>query len=75
MLRLTGLPSPAGFPRASVTRLEDRIEIRFSGPESATHLDVPLGYLGPDDDHESVELRLLDQLKRLGYEVRRERPT
>ena len=58
MLRLTGLPAPARYPRASVRHAADRIEIVFSGEEGATLVDVDLRLLGPIDDLEAVQLDL-----------------
>ncbi|MGH2888738.1 MAG: hypothetical protein ACRDNJ_03820 [Solirubrobacteraceae bacterium] len=74
MLRLTGLPAVARFPRATVRRGPDRFELGFHGGDASTRIDVDRRYLGPDDDPESVELALLGQLQRLGYEVQRLEP-
>lgn len=71
MLRLTGLPNVVRYPRATVTRDEERILIRFSGRRHGEQtLSVPLGYVGTDD-HETAELELLAQLQRIGYDARR----
>ena len=69
MLRLTGLPARARYPRATVSHGEGRIEILFSGEEGSTRIDVDLRYLTGVDDLEATELRLLAQLQELGYEV------
>ena len=69
MLRITGLPARARYPRATVSRGEGRIEILFSGEEGSTRIDVDLRYLAGVDDLEATELRLLAQLQELGYEV------
>ena len=69
VLRLTGLPAPARYPRAVVRRAEGRIEIVFSGPEGSTQIDADLRLLGPVDDLESVQLDLLANLQAQGYET------
>jgi len=69
MLRLTGLPNVARYPEATVTRDEERISILFSGPHGEQAMSVPLKYVGGDG--EGAELRLLAQLQRIGYTVRR----
>lgn len=74
MLRLTGLPAVARFPRATVRRGREGFELGFHGDGTSTRIAVDRRYLGPDDDPESVELALLGQLQRLGYEVRRLEP-
>ena len=74
MLRLTGLPSIDRCPRAEVRRSPGRIELRFLGPDCDQALDVELGLLGPDEDPESVELRLLARLREIGYDVERLAP-
>jgi hypothetical protein len=71
MLRLTGLPAPARCPKATVRRSEGRIELRFLGPDCDEGLDVDLRLVGPDEDAEAAELRLLAQLEALGYSVER----
>ena len=73
MLRLTGLPAPARYPRAAVRRAEGRIEIVFSGEEGATRIAVDLRLLGPVDDLEAVVLDLLAKLQAQGYDARWER--
>jgi hypothetical protein len=73
VLRLTGLPAPSRYPRASVRSLEDRVEIVFSGDEGATRIDVDLRLLGPIDDLETVLLDLLAKLQAQGYDARLER--
>jgi hypothetical protein len=73
MLRLTGLPAPARYPRAAVRSVEGAIEIDFSGEEGATRIDVDLRLLGPVDDLEAVVLDLLAKLQAQGYEARWER--
>ena len=70
MLRLTGLPAPARYPRAAVRCAEGRIEIVFSGEEGATRIDVDLGLLEPVDDLEAVVLDLGATLLVLGYAAR-----
>lgn len=69
MLRLMGLPNVARYPRAQVSRDEDRILIRFGGDGPEREVDVPLRLLGPVDA-EAAELRLLARLAELGYEVK-----
>jgi hypothetical protein len=71
MLRLTGLPAITRCPRATVRRAVGRIELRFAGPDCDEGLDVDLGLLGPGQDAETEELRLLAQLKTIGYTVQR----
>jgi hypothetical protein len=73
VLRLTGLPAPARYPRATVRAVGERIEITFSGDEGATRIDVPLRLVGPVDDLEGVVLDLLTKLQAQGYEARLER--
>ncbi|MEA2253045.1 MAG: hypothetical protein QOI62_814 [Solirubrobacteraceae bacterium] len=73
MLRLTGLPSPSRYPRATVGLGEGRLEILFSGADDATRVDVDLRLLGPVDDLEAVQLDLLARLQELGYETGWER--
>ena len=69
MLRLTGLPAPLRYPRASVRHAGDRIEIVFSGDEGTTVVDVDLRLLGPIEDLETVQLDLLAKLQAQGYET------
>jgi hypothetical protein len=66
-----GLPNVARYPTATVTRHEDRIELLFAGAVGERQIDVPLHLLGPGDDAEAEELRLLARLAGLGYAVRR----
>jgi hypothetical protein len=73
VLRLTGLPAPSRYPRATVRHAEGRIEILFAGEEDATQIDVDLRLLGPIDDLEAVQLDLLSKLQAQGYEARWER--
>jgi hypothetical protein len=73
VLRLTGLPSPSRYPRATVRRGDGRIEIVFSGDEGATLIDADLRLLGPIEDLESVELDLLAKLQAQGYDARLDR--
>jgi hypothetical protein len=73
VLRLTGLPAPARYPRATVRSVEGRIEIDFSGEQGATRVDVDLRLLGAVDDLEAVLLDLLAKLQSQGYETRWER--
>jgi hypothetical protein len=70
VLRLTGLPAPSIYPRASVRRAEGRIEIVFTGDEGATRIDVDLRLLGAAaDDLEAAQLDLLAKLQAQGYET------
>jgi hypothetical protein len=71
MLRLTGLPHVARFPKATVTRHEDGFQLLFHGGEHSRRVDVELRYLDDADDLELTELRLLARLQELGYEVER----
>jgi len=71
MLRLMGLPARARCPKATVRRGAGRIELRFLGPDCDEGLDVDLGLVGPGQDPEAAELRLLAQLEALGYAVER----
>jgi hypothetical protein len=73
VLRLTGLPTPSRYPRASVRHAGERIEIVFSGDEGTTLVDVNLRLLGPIEDLESVQLDLLAKLQAQGYDARLER--
>ncbi len=70
-LRLMGLPAVSRCPHATVRRACDRIELRFLGPDCDEGLDVELRMLGPGQDPEGAELRLLAQLETLGYAVER----
>ena len=67
-----GLPNVARYPEATVIRDETRILIRFGGPYGEQKMNVPLAYVGGDE--ETAELRLLAQLQQIGYKVRREEP-
>jgi len=70
VLRLTGLPAPSLYPRATVRPAEGRIEIVFSGPQGSTQIDADLRLLGPvDEDLEAVQLDLLAKLQAQGYEA------
>lgn len=69
VLRLTGLPNVARYPVATVTRETESIEIHFGGLSEEQTMSVPLKYV--DGDEEAAELRLLAQLQRIGYTVRR----
>jgi hypothetical protein len=71
MLRLTGLPNVARFPKATVRRRADRFELLFHGGEHSRRVDVDLRYLADADDLEMTELLLLARLQELGYEVDR----
>ncbi len=71
MLRLTGLPHVARFPKATVTLQEDGFQLLFHGGEYSRRVDVDLRYLEDTDDLEMTELRLLARLQELGYEVER----
>lgn len=74
MLRLTGLPHVARYPKATVGRREGRFELLFHGGEHTRLLEVEFRYLGEIEDIEAVELDLLARLQRLGYEVERRAP-
>ena len=69
VLRLTGLPAPALYPRAIVRPADGRIEIVFSGPRGSTQIDADLRLIGPADDLEAVQLDLLAKLQAQGYET------
>lgn len=69
VLRLTGLPNVARYPVATVTRNEQDILIHFGGLSEEQTMSVPLKYV--DGDEEAAELRLLAQLQRIGYTVKR----
>lgn len=71
MVRIMGLPNVARYPVAEVAQRDDRFEIVFSGKEGARTVDVPYRLFGEMDDLESVELRLLADLQKLGYEPTR----
>jgi hypothetical protein len=74
MLRLTGLPNVARFPKATVQRRQGRFELLFHGGGHSTRLEVEFRHLGEIDDLETVELDLLAQLQRIGYDVERKAP-
>lgn len=69
-MRLMGLPAVEKYPEAVVARHEEFVEIRFGGGDGEQTMNVPLKYVG--GDAESAELRLLADLERMGYRVRRE---
>jgi hypothetical protein len=71
VIRLTGLPSVARYPSASVSRGDSALAIVFAGGGRSTRVEVPLDRLDPADDLEEVELRLLAELQRKGYRVER----
>jgi hypothetical protein len=71
MLRLTGLPNVARFPKATVALQEDGFQLLFHGGAYSRRVDVDLRYLEDADDLETTELRLLARLQELGYEVER----
>ncbi len=64
-----GLPAVARYPEATVTREDERLIICFGGLGDEQTMSVPLEYVGGDE--EAAELRLLAQLQRIGYRVRR----
>ncbi|MDQ3304158.1 MAG: hypothetical protein M3518_12525 [Actinomycetota bacterium] len=68
-MRLTGLPNVGRYPVATVTRDEESILIHFGGLTEEQRMNVPLKYV--DGDEEAAELRLLGQLQKIGYKVRR----
>jgi hypothetical protein len=71
VLRLTGLPAPSIYPRATVRPADGRIEILFTGDEGTMRIDVDLRLLGGKevDDLEAVQLDLLAKLQQQGYEA------
>jgi hypothetical protein len=69
VLRLTGLPAPALYPRALVRPAPGRIEIVFTGPRGSTQIDADLRLVGPADDLEALQLDLLAKLQAQGYET------
>jgi hypothetical protein len=70
VLRLTGLPAVARFPRATVHGGEGRIAIVFSSDDDAMTIDVDPRLIGPIDDLEMVLLDLLAKLQAQGYDAR-----
>jgi hypothetical protein len=74
MLRLTGLPNVARFPKATVQRRRGRFEVLFHGGEHSRALDIDFRYLGDIGDIEATELDLLAQFQRIGYDVERRPP-
>lgn len=69
-MRLTGLPNVARYPEATVTREDEHIRIHFGGRGHEQTMNVPLRYVGAEDE-ESAELWLMARLQEAGYEVRR----
>jgi hypothetical protein len=70
MLRLTGLPAPSRYPRATVRLRERHLEILFhGGAEAPTQIDVDLKLLGEVEDLEAAQLDLLARLQAQGYEA------
>ena len=74
VIRLSGLPSSERYPLATVARAGASLAIVFGGARGSTRVDVPLDRLGPDEDEEAAELRLLARLQELGYRVERGAP-
>ncbi len=74
-MRIMGLPHVGRYPVAAVARREDRFEIVFTGADGDRTIDVPFRLLGAPDDLESVELRLLADLQKMGYDVTRVPPS
>lgn len=74
MVRIVGLPNANRYPVAAVARGDDQFEIVFSGDDGARSIQVPYRLFGAKDDLESVELRLLADLQKRGYDVRRDNP-
>lgn len=72
MLRLTGLPHVARYPVATVAREDEHVRIAFGGLGREQTMSVPLKYV--EGDAEAAELRLLAQLKEIGYRVERVPP-
>jgi len=68
-MRLMGLPKTNRYPEATVRRGEGHVEIHFSGAGDEQTMNVPFKYVG--GDAEEAELRLLAQLREIGYRVRR----
>jgi len=64
-----GLPNTNRYPEATVTRSADAMVIRFGGAGDEQTMNVPLRYV--HGDAEEAELRLLAQLRQIGYRVRR----
>lgn len=60
------------YPVAAVARRDDRFEIVFTGVDGAQAIDVPFRLLGEPKDLESLELRLLADLQKMGYDVTRD---
>jgi len=73
VLRLTGLPAPSLYPRATVRPADGRVEIVFSGPQGSTQIDADLRLAGPTDELEAMQLDLLAKLQAQGYETRWDR--
>jgi hypothetical protein len=70
MLRLTGLPAPSRYPRATVRLRGERLEILFDGgSEPPTQIDVDVRLLGDVEDPEATQLGLLAGLQAEGYEA------
>ncbi len=68
-MRLMGLPNRNRYPEATVTRSAGAMVIHFGGAGDEQTMNVPLEYVGGDE--EETELRLLAQLQRIGYRARR----
>jgi hypothetical protein len=69
VLRLTGLPPISRYPIATVTRDGENISIHFGGLSEEQTMNVPLKYVGGDE--EEAELRLLARLQEIGYQAQR----
>lgn len=75
MVRLMGLPNARRYPVAEVARREEQFEIVFSGVDGARTIQVPFRLLDVSNDLEGVELRLLADLQKLGYNtIKGDRP-
>jgi hypothetical protein len=69
-----GLPNARRYPVAQVARREEQFEIAFSGVAGARTIQVPFRLFDVSNDLEGVELRLLADLRKLGYDATRGEP-
>jgi hypothetical protein len=73
VIRLMGLPSVARAPEVRLERSADSVVLWFLGADDERPVQrvvVPGYALADGEDPETVDLRVLAQLRRLGYDAR-----
>ena len=71
---MTGLPPASRFPDAFLIQDDGRIELRFGGAGDTGTVEIPLWTL-EGQDVEAAQLRLLAELRQLGYRVTLDLPS